>query len=74
MLHTSATFGVRPLYFSQSMVVLSVSEGPVGDHRMSALKDRGVCLPTLAYVRSRSPIFQNALLVDPSDPKSKLTF
>jgi hypothetical protein len=66
-------FGIRPLYYSQSTVVLSVSGRPVGDHRTSALKDRGVHLPTLAYVRSRSPISQNALLADPSDPKSKLT-
>ena len=41
--------------------------------RTSALKDRSVCLPTLAYVRSRSLILQNALLADPSNPKSKLT-
>ena len=42
--------------------------------RTFALKYKGVCLPTLAYVRSRSPISQNALLANPSDPKSKLTF
>jgi hypothetical protein len=60
-------FGVRPLYYSQSTIVLSVSGRPVGDHRTSALKDKGVRLPTLAYVRSRSPISQNALLADPSD-------
>jgi hypothetical protein len=66
-------FGVRLLYYSQSTVVLSVSGRPVGDHHTSALKDRGVHPPTLAYVRSRSLISQNALLVDPSDPKSKLT-
>ena len=41
--------------------------------RTSALKNRGVRPPTLAYVGSKSPIFQNALLVDLSDPKSKLT-
>ena len=40
----------------------------------STLKDRGVRPPTLAYVRSRSPIPQNAFLADPSDPKPKLTF
>ena len=60
----------------------------VGDHRMSALKDSSVCLvfqrtsilkdksirlPTLAYVRSKSPILQNDLVTDPSDPMSKLT-
>jgi hypothetical protein len=41
--------------------------------RTSALKDKRVHPPTLAYVRSKSPIPQNALLADPSDPKSKLT-
>jgi hypothetical protein len=66
-------FGIRLLYYSQSTVVLSVCGRLVGDHRTSALKDRGVRPPTLAYVRSRSPISQNALLADPSDPKSKLT-
>jgi hypothetical protein len=65
-------FGVRPLYYSQSTIVLFVSGRPV-DHRTSALKDRGVRPPTLAYVWSKSPISQNALLADPSDPKSKLT-
>jgi hypothetical protein len=35
-------FGIRPLFYSQSTVVLSVSGRPVGDHRTSALKDRGV--------------------------------
>jgi hypothetical protein len=69
----SVLFGVRLLYYSQSTVVVSVSGRPVEDHRTSALKDRGVCPPTLVYVRSRSSIFQNALLADPSDPKSKLT-
>jgi hypothetical protein len=66
-------FGISPLYYSQSTVVLSVSGHPVGDHRTSALKDRGVRLSILAYVRSRSLISQNAFLVDLSDPKSKLT-
>jgi hypothetical protein len=66
-------FGVHPLYYSQSTVVLYVSGCPVGDHHTSALKDRDVHPPTLTYVRSRSPISQNALLADPSDPKSKLT-
>jgi hypothetical protein len=36
--------------------------------RTSALKDKGIHPPTLAYVRSRSPISQNALLADPSNP------
>jgi hypothetical protein len=40
----------------------------------SALKDKSVGLPTLEYIQSRSLILQNALLLDPSDPKSKLTF
>jgi hypothetical protein len=69
----SVLFGVRPLYYSQSTIVLSISGCPVGDHRTSALKDKSVRPPTLAYVRSRSPIFQNVLLADPSDQKSKLT-
>jgi hypothetical protein len=69
---------VRPIlfdffYYSPSTIVLSVSGRPVGDHRTSILKDKGVRPPTLAYIWSRSPISQNALLVDPSDPKSKLT-
>jgi hypothetical protein len=55
------------------MVVLSVSGRLVGDHRMSALKDNSVHLSILAYVRSRGPIPQNALLADPSDLKSNLT-
>ena len=42
-------------------------------YRTSALKDKSVRPPTLAYVQSKSPIPQNALLADPSDPKSKLT-
>jgi hypothetical protein len=37
-------FGVHPLYYSQSTVVLSVNGRPVGDHRTSALQ-------TTAYVR-----------------------
>ena len=41
--------------------------------RTSALKDKGVHPSTLAYIRSKSPISQNALVVDPSDLKSKLT-
>ena len=49
-----ATFGVRLLYYSQ--IVLFVSGRPMGDHHTSALKDRGVCLPTLAYIQSKSPI------------------
>jgi hypothetical protein len=84
----SVLFGVRLLYYSQSMVVLSVSGRPVEDHCMFALqttayvrcfsvhpvlKDRGVHPSTLVYVRSRSLISQNALLADPSDSKSKLT-
>ena len=36
-------------------------------------KDRGVHPPNLVYVWSRSLIFQNALMVDPSGPKFKLT-
>ena len=35
-------------------------------------KDRGVCLPNLAYVRSKSSILQNTLMADPNDQKSKL--
>jgi hypothetical protein len=66
-------FGVRPLYYSHSTVVLSISGRQVGDHHTSALQDRGVHPLILAYVRSRSPISQNALLANPSDPKSKLT-
>jgi hypothetical protein len=66
-------FDICLLYYLQSTVVLSVSGRLVGDHRTSALKDRGVRLPTLVYVRSKSPISQNALLSYPSDPKSKLT-
>jgi hypothetical protein len=66
-------FGVRPLYYSQRTIVLSVSGRPVGDYRTSALKDMGICSPTLAYIQSRSLISQNALLANPSDPKSKLT-
>jgi hypothetical protein len=69
----SVLFGVRPLYYSQSTIVLSISGRPVGDHHTSALKDRGVRPATLAYVWSKSPISQNALLANPSDPKSKLT-
>ena len=44
---------------------------PVFQHT-STLKDKSVRPPTLAYVRSRRPISQNALLTDPSDPKFKL--
>jgi hypothetical protein len=68
--------------------IICQSVRPVGDHctsalkdsnvrsafqRMSTLKDKSVRPPTLAYVRSKSPIPQNALLADHSDPKSKLT-
>ena len=38
-----------------------------------ALKDRSVRSPNLVYIRSRSPISQNALLANSSDPNSKLT-
>jgi hypothetical protein len=41
--------------------------------RMSTLKDKTVRLPNLAYIWFKSQIPQNAFLVDPSDPKSKLT-
>ena len=39
----------------------------------SVLKDRSVRPPTLAYVRSRNPIFENALVANPIDLESKLT-
>ena len=47
----------------------------------SALKDKSVRLPTLAYVHTKIQkhtsyleiLNQKALLADPSDPKSKLT-
>ena len=53
--------------------VLKDSSVRLAFKRTSALKDRGVLLPTIAYIRSKSPILQNALLAYPSDPKSKLT-
>jgi hypothetical protein len=43
-------FGVRPLYYSQSTIVLFVSGRLVGDHLTSALQDRGVHPLILAYV------------------------
>jgi hypothetical protein len=39
----------------------------------SAAKDKSICPPTIAYVRSRRENSQNAFLADLSDPKSNLT-
>jgi hypothetical protein len=57
---------VRPLYYSQSAIILFVSGHPIGDHHTSALQ-------TTAYIWSKNPVFQNALLADPSDLRFKLT-
>jgi hypothetical protein len=57
-------FGVHLLYYSQSTIVLSVSGRPMGDH----------CTSTNPSVRPvQKSNFPKCLLVDPSDPKSKLT-
>jgi hypothetical protein len=74
-------FDVCPQYYSQSTVVLftertsALKDSSIRPafQRTSTLKDKSIRPPTLAYVRSRGPIPQNALLTDPSDPKSKLT-
>jgi hypothetical protein len=79
--------GVRLLYYSQSTVCYLSMDVQWGttirlhyrQERTSSVsayvrtKRQELCPLTLAYVWSRSLIPQNAFLVDPSDPKSKLT-